>query len=341
MEIYKPKNNTIDYININNPKSWIIDIYNDIKTDNKIEIDYFFYKNSNDIKSNCKNEILKHLYTEGIEKGLIYHPKQISNIIENINFTISNNLIYANNIILKKFIDNEIYSKSYDYFLNKLMEIDEIKNIYSNRLLIIIFIGNLEIGQKLVTKVTNYKNIQDFCLCLVYKRHIDITSIKNSISFQNVIYLKCYEFGNDIVPSLLAYDKIQNLANFKYVIKIHTKSANNWFSDLSNFLLGKSLNKLLSYENNKCNCISHPEYVIQNKGNQNTILIEKYRYLINKKYFVRGSMFLCSSLTFKKMLNFIKRDYKPYIFNNMYDTNCVNEKKSPIHFLERLFGMIR
>ena len=39
MEIYKPKNNTIDYININNPKSWIIDIYNDIKTDNKIEID--------------------------------------------------------------------------------------------------------------------------------------------------------------------------------------------------------------------------------------------------------------------------------------------------------------
>ena len=341
MEIYKPNNNTIDYININNPKSWIIDIYNNINTDNKIEIDYFFYKNSNDIKSNCKNEILKHLYNEGIEKGLIYHPKQILNIIENVNFTLYNNLIYANNIILKKFIDNEIYSKSYDYFLNNLIEIDEIKNIYSNRLLIIIFIGNLEIGQKLVTKVTNYKNIQDFCLCLVYKRHINITSIKKLISFQNVIYLKCNEFGNDIVPSILAFDKISNLANFKYVIKIHTKSANNWFSDLSNFLLGKSLNKLLSYENNKCNCISHPEYVIQNKGNQNTILIEKYRYLINKKYFVRGSMFLCSSLTFKKMLNFIKRDYKPYIFNNMYDTNCVNEKKSPIHFLERLFGMIR
>ena len=110
---------------------------------------------------------------------------------------------------------------------------------------------------------------------------------------------------------------------------------------MSNFLLSKSLNKLLSYENTKCNCISHPNYIIQNKGNQNTILIEKYRYLINKKYFVRGSMFLCSSLTFRKILNFIKQDYKPYIFNNMYDTNCVNEKMSPIHFLERLFGMIR
>ena len=67
MEIYKPNNNTIDYININNPKSWIIDIYNNINTDNKIEIDYFFYKNSNDIKSNCKNEILKHLYDRNID----------------------------------------------------------------------------------------------------------------------------------------------------------------------------------------------------------------------------------------------------------------------------------
>lgn len=341
MKVYKSENNTIDYININNPKLWIIDIYNQIKVNNKIEIDYFFYKNANNLELEDKNDILSHLYDIGIEKGLIYHPKQVLNIVKNVNFTVSNNLIYANNLILKNFIENEIYSKSYNYFLNNLVEIDEIKNINDSKLLIITFIGNLEIGKKLINRISDYKNMQSFCLCIVYKRDIDIRQIKNLISFQNVIYIKCNEFGNDIVPSILAFDVVQNLANFKYVIKMHTKSANNWFSDLSNFLLGKSLNKLLSYESNKCNCISHPEYVIQNKGNQNTILMDKYRYIINKKYFVRGSMFLCSSLTFKKMLNFIKRDYKPYIFNNMYDTNCVNEKKSPIHFLERLFGMIR
>jgi hypothetical protein len=34
-------------------------------------------------------------------------------------------------------------------------------------------------------------------------------------------------------------------------------------------------------------------------------------------------------------------NFREYILNNLYDNNCTFHDHSPIHFLERLFGIIK
>ena len=65
--------------------------------------------------------------------------------------------------------------------------------------------------------LNEYKKIQDFNLCIVYHKSINISEIKNLVK-NDYIYFKSNEFGNDIIPSLLAYDLLRHVCNFKYII---------------------------------------------------------------------------------------------------------------------------
>jgi hypothetical protein len=76
----------------------------------------------------------------------------------------------------------------------------------------------------------------------------------------------------------------------------------------------------------------------------NKILIERYKDEIDKKkqLFVAGTIFLSESIVFDNVINFIKKNnYHSFLLNNMYENNSVNMDNSPIHFLERLFGVIQ
>jgi hypothetical protein len=43
----------------------------------------------------------------------------------------------------------------------------------------------------------------------------------------------------------------------------------------------------------------------------------------------------------QKVCEFVKNNnFKCYLFNNLYENNSINKNYSPIHFLERLFGII-
>lgn len=67
----------------------------------------------------------------------------------------------------------------------------------------------------------------------------------------------------------------------------------------------------------------------------------KYSEKINNKYFVKGSIYYCNKIIFDKIIVFIKlNDYRQYFTNNLYDSNIINIGNSPIHWLERLFGII-
>ena len=60
-----------------------------------------------------------------------------------------------------------------------------------------------------------------------------------------------------------------------------------------------------------------------------------------KKTFVGGTIFYSKDIVFKNVINFIKKNnYKSYLLNNLYENNSINLDFSPIHFLERLFGII-
>lgn len=336
------KSNVYEYILISNPKKWIFEKYDEIKhIENVIDINWKFYKEANNLNLIYKYELLNHLYIHGYEKGLIYHPKQLINIYPNIKINNNKNKVYVDNIVLSDFIKNSIEKKSYDFFLNKFIKEKKNNIIETEKLIIICYIGNLEIGLKLIDKILRYSKIQKFNLCIVYniklKRKIDPLIFK--VRYLSYIIYECHEFGNDIIPTILSYDKI-NYMNFEYVIKLHTKGDNVWFNDLTDFLLNDKLENKL-YFKDSCNCIGHESYYVKNQNNQCIYLINKYNKILNRSnLFIKGTIFLCKSMVFEKMLNFIKQNYKSCIFNNLYDTNAINEKKSYIHFLERLFGVI-
>ena len=74
----------------------------------------------------------------------------------------------------------------------------------------------------------------------------------------------------------------------------------------------------------------------------NSKLNTKYKYLTNKNYFIAGTIFFCDKIVFEKILNFIENNnYRAFFTNNLYDTNLINITNSLIHYLERLFGIIK
>jgi hypothetical protein len=57
---------------------------------------------------------------------------------------------------------------------------------------------------------------------------------------------------------------------------------------------------------------------------------------------VGGTIFYADSIVFEKVIDFIKNNnYRSYLLNSLYENNSINEDFSPIHFLERLFGIIK
>jgi len=318
---------------------------------NAFDIDFVFYKKCNNIFIKNTEELTKHFYNYGMN-GLIYHVKQIYNLYPDINifyflneiFILKENKIYP----LTYFINEYLYSKSFDYF----MELT-ITNYYNNLsvsyspLILLVFIGNIDIGIDLVNKIILYKNIEKFNISFcfnsksIYEHFIEIIN-------NNFIYFSIYftnEYGTDIQPTIFMYDNICKEHNFEYIIKLHTKSISNEYNDLTNFLLSNNLSSLKDKLNkNICNCLGPDDYYIScNDDIFNKRNMQKYaEFLDIDKNFVKGTIFFIEHSFFIKVIDFIKNnDFKSYIFNNLYENNSINYNFSPTHFLERVFGIIK
>ena len=50
-----------------------------------------------------------------------------------------------------------------------------------------------------------------------------VPSFEAESLFSNKKFVSSEEFGNDIIPTLLAYDIIKDMIEFEYIIKLHTK----------------------------------------------------------------------------------------------------------------------
>ena len=316
---------------------------------NAISIDYYFYKYVNNIIISDKL-INFHIHDIGIIDGLIYSPKQIFNLYPKCKINIDNNkniYVYFNNFNIKvnDFCNNFIYNKSFDWYMNLFTLITNKIN-YNNKsieLMIIVFIGNENIGKQLFTKLHKYKKIQEFSITFIF---IDKNIIKKlydliKINFDNFSIYLTNQFGNDIIPTLIVYYQLIKQYKINFIIKLHSKSNPKWFNDNVDYLLKnnvKNLQKLLTLD---CNCVGNLIYK-SNDSKNNNIYIDKYKHYMNKKYFIAGTIFFCQSIVFDSVINFIKNNnYKSYFLNNLYDNNQVNVQNSPIHFIERLFGRIK
>ena len=319
---------------------------------NHFDIDFDFYKKVNQVNDSIN--IYTHFHKYGIINGLIYHPRQLLNIYPNLKFK-----RFLNEILIKKddkyypsktFVKEFVYDKSFGDMEKILIkkEIDKMSPAESP-LLILAFMGNENRGLDLFERIKNYKKIQTFNVAFCFNRteNFDILKKKIEDSFTHYSIYYTLEMGTDITPTLLMYSDIKKTHRNKFchIIKLQTKSVSQLYYDLTNYLLNKPFSKLLEKKREISNCISEfKNYSFVNDEDIfNKILVEKYKSSIHFDYkFVKGTIFSCETKVFDAVLSFIQENnYHSYLLNNFYENNCINYDNSPVHYLERLFGVIR
>ena len=320
---------------------------------NAFDIDFSFYKKCNNIFIKNNQELSNHFYNYGMN-GLIYNVKQIYNLYPNTSvfyflneiFVLKHSKVYP----LDYFVNKYLYSKSFDYFMKLTIRNshDNLSENYSP-LILLAFIGNIDVGNDLIEKIIHYKNIEKFNVSFCFNSKLVYEHFK-SIIFKNFLYFSIYfthEYGTDIQPTLFMYNDICAKYKFEYILKLHTKSIKNEYIDLTDFLLTSNLSTLkkrLNTNANISNCLGPDKYKISlNDDIFNKKNIEKSIECLDvNKQFIKGTIFFCKHEIFEKVLDFIKNnDYKSYIFNNLYENNSININFSPTHFLERVFGIIK
>jgi len=171
---------------------------------NAFDIDFEFYKKCNNIFIKNNNELSIHFNNYGMN-GLIYNPKQIYNLYPNINIFhfLNEILILKNNktYLLNNFIDEYLYSKSFDYFMNLTIYnfYDNLSQSYSP-LILLVFIGNIPVGNDLLERIINYKNIEKFNISFCFNSKKVYHHFKDIIKTK-FIYFSIYfthEYGTDI-----------------------------------------------------------------------------------------------------------------------------------------------
>ena len=338
----------IDYYkNLDTPTSCVI-VSEVCKRKNHFDIDFHFYKIVNKI-IDCP-DICKHFHDYGIY-GLIYHPRQLLNIYPTIEFkTLFNHILIKMDkyYTSQKFVEEFIYKKTFEemceIFIKK--EVDKMDTSYSP-LLVLAFMGNETRGKDLLEKIKLYKKIQVFNIAFCFNSTENFDSLKKEIEDEFTFYsiYTCSELGTDITPTLLMYNDIKKIRQFNHIIKLQTKSVSQLYHDLTNFLLTKPFAELLDNKLTNCNCIGEKSsyaFVNTNEDVFNKILLHKHKSFVRfNNTFVRGTIFACETKVFDTVLNFIENNnYHSYLLNNFYENNCVNYDNSPIHYLERLFGII-
>ena len=85
LTVYEPMDNILEYIIANHSKrinNIILYNFKRFKSkQNRIHVDFEFYRQSNELTITNKTDILKHIYNHGVQNGSIYHPNQITNFL--------------------------------------------------------------------------------------------------------------------------------------------------------------------------------------------------------------------------------------------------------------------
>jgi len=345
-EIYNPKSNIIDYL-------LFMDLSKEMdqtqRVPNAFDIDIVFFCKVNKFEYTDTKSALSIFENKGMS-GYIYHPKQLLNYFPNIIFIkfLEEFYVFHGNTIhyLPDFTRNHMYESSFDYLceLSITNKFDTLNDNY--KLIILVFIGNEELGIDLINYIIRYKQFQPkFNVAFCFNNKISsIDKIKKIIkdNFDFYAIYKCNEFGTDIIPTLLMYNDIKKKHYFPHIIKLHTKRIKAHYVKLTRYLLTTPLKQLITNKHNDCNCVGFPEnYASITNDIYNNPILSRYKSQTKMNTFVAGTIFYTTGIVFDAVLQFIKtNNYREYLLNNLYENNSINKDYSPIHFLERLFGII-
>ena len=346
-KIYTPHSNIIDYLLfIKLPK----EASQTQSIPNAFDIDIYFFCKVNRIEYTDNKSVLAIIKQQSM-RGYIYHPKQLLNFFPNmifIKFLKELYISHENEIhSLPGFAQKYIYNSSFDYLsdLSITKKFDTLNDKYE--LIILVFIGNEELGVDLLNYIIRYKKIQpEFNVAFCFNNNIPtINKIKQIIKAHFAFYAiyKCNEFGTDIIPTMLMYNDIIKSHHFPHIIKLHTKRIKSQYVKLTKYLLSKPLKTLIRTQRDDCNCIGFPEnYKSLSEDIYNKTILSRYKSQMKLTTFVAGTIFYTTDVVFDSLLRFMKvNNYREYLLNNLYENNSINKDYSPIHFLERVFGIIK
>ena len=315
---------------------------------NAFDVDHYFFCRANNLDSSTH---IGQIHTMGLD-GFVYHPKQLLNIFPAASiYTFQDNLyvyLYKQVFTIQDFVNKYLYNTSFDYLCELLVrkKYDTMNDNYDTYLLV--FLGNESIAISLIEKIIAYKKIQhefNVAFCINTNAIKDKTKLKQLIrenfDFYSIYYSK--EFGTDITPTILMYNHIRKTHNVHHIIKLHTKTITDVYDHLTNYLLTMPVVQLTKHKMDSCNCIGfHTLYKPLKEDSFNRVLVQKYADIIHSDHsFVMGTIFYTHRATFESILRFIQKNHRPYLLNNLYENNSINPDFSPIHFLERLFGVIK
>lgn len=345
---------TINMYQYYNPKSDLHNITDvNLNMVNTFDIDFYFMKKAYPYLENKTNDQLIDYIKERNLSELFFHSKQLINIFDDqIKLKKFKDNIYVNyknaDHLLSEFIKS-ISTFTYDIYKNSLLTKIKNNNFSSDELLIALFIGNIDIGISILTKISLYSKKQKFQLAICVKK-----SIYNNSQFKeindflknndmNYILYTSNELGNDVTPTLLMYDDIRSSYHFDYIMKIHTKTDDTMRTSLLNGLLGYTLDKakIKMQNNSKSGCFGSIKYYTDVKDDTlNKELYKKFNHLLHYDHFLAGTIFLSNFVGMDNMLVFLKANYLSIFTQNTYDNNQINKHHSYSHFMERLFGLI-
>ena len=350
LTLYKfPDNNDnigyIKYLNSNKNSIRFIRMKKCLRHENGFKVDTNFYQISNQI--NTQLNIFKHINEIGIEKGLIYHPEQLNNILNyKCSLYFKDNNIYIkhrNNIFnINYFLKNFVYNVSYEVLINEIICLHnnlsgDIKKIF------LIYIGSIEPGNLIIEKLNLLDdNLINICFCFKNMYLYEYFKKKLVFRHQYLSIMKKKDYGNDIIPTLILYNKIKYIKPM-LILKIHTKSNLNWLNNCLNYLLHVKEEEILNSLDYK-NTLTYVDYnMSKNIDNYNSTLLSKYKkYLDLNTVFSAGCIFYCRPILLDHICRFLKENnYHSFFYNNFYDDNSINKDNSPYHFLERLFGYLK
>jgi hypothetical protein len=317
---------------------------------NAFDIDLYFFYKVNNLEYTNKTSALT-IVQQQYMRGYIYHPKQLLNYFPSMIFIkfLKELYIFHENTIhsLPDFTQKYMYESSFDYLCNLSIskKFDTLNDKYD--IIILVFIGNEELGIDLINYIIRYKQIQsEFNVAFCFNNKIpSIDKIKQMIkdNFEFYAIYKCNEFGTDIIPTMLMYNDIIKRHHFSHIIKLHTKRIKAHYVKLTKYLLSTPLKTLIKNNHNDCNCIGFPDnYISLSDDIYNKTILSRYKSQMKMSAFVAGTIFYTTGLVFDSVLKFIKtNNYREYLLNNLYENNSINKDYSPIHFLERVFGIIK
>lgn len=300
-----------------------------------------------------RNDVYTYYYYHGY-KHMIPNGEVLKTMFENIILFERPNIIYVlyNNTYYtsKKFID--IYLKNpkeiikQKILVKKFFPQNNLKNEYD--LVILLFVGNNDIGIDIINNLYKNKSYQTDKILMVIvtlKNILDdnFYNVINNCFKQYIVFEFPYNFGSDISPSILAYELLCTIVKFKTILKIHTKTNNNWRNNAIKPFIENKYEYLLSLLSDNIGIIGS-KYIkrtedIINESLNFILLYELYGNDVKQYNFSAGTIFMCNKSYFDKCIEKINEIIIPLLYMQYYDVNYLFFTHSPAHTVERIFGI--